>query len=435
MKSLRSLLEAARDRLLSGFLWNFMSAVATQGSVLISSIAVARLLGVDLFGNYTIVVSTIAMTAAVAQGGSGLVASRYISEFRSAHPERVGRIMRLCRLMTLLTGTVAAIVLFASAAVLSTVFKNPDLEFLFQLGSVATFFQVAVAYQQGALQGFGAFRELARIGLFTGLAQVVCSAVGAAAGDAPGALVGYVLASAIRSVVFAFALNRVALPHRSGQDDSLTRDDAKLIFRFALPAALGGLVTLPCLWVVTVFVSHLPEGAVMVAVFAAANQIRFAILQLPNLLNTVSLTVLNNLKGMGQQSNYRRVFWANFAVNSLFSLGAAAATALFADSAMHLYGSSFVRGEVLLLILLISVVPETMATTTYQLVQSAERMWLSLFVIALPRDVLYAALAFLLVPRYGVEGAAISYLTAHTLALVSTAFVAKASVARKEVTA
>jgi hypothetical protein len=52
---------------------------------------------------------------------------------------------------------------------------------------------------------------------------------------------------------------------------------------------------------------------------------------------------------------------------------------------------------------------ECVALASYQIVQAQERMWLSFFAIALPRDAMIAALAYLLTPHQGAMGLAISY--------------------------
>src|SRR5262245_57584046 len=109
MLSLRRVGETFRTRLLTAFSWNVAAALMLQGSVLLSSILVARFLGLAAFGMYSMVISTALTVAAIAQSGSGLVATKFVGE-SIADPDKVGRILRMCRLLTLATGIVASVV-------------------------------------------------------------------------------------------------------------------------------------------------------------------------------------------------------------------------------------------------------------------------------------------------------------------------------------
>lgn len=390
-----------------------------QGSVLVSTIIVARLLGLQSFGAYSVLVSTVMMIAAVAQGGSGLVATKYVAEYLASDPERVGRVLGLCRVFTMAMGACTAALVFAAAGLLSVdVLGKPELEPLVRLVAVATFFQVSVSYQFGALQGFGTFKELSRAGMLAGLGHIALTAVGAWLGQIPGALLGFVLASALRTVVCGYILSRVCLAHGVVEKIEFDGDEMRRMWRFALPAGLAGIVTITCLWLVTVLLARLPNGLDMVAMFSVANQVRLTALQIPSLVNGVSFSVLSRLKGQDEQIGFRKVFRSTLAVNSGVSILLVIIIIIAANKILSLYGTEFVHGRSALIILLISVIPEMLAVTFYQLIQSAGLMWHSLFLVILPRDIFYLAIVAFLLPTYDIVGAAIAYLIAWLIALI-----------------
>lgn len=414
-----------RERLLAGLSWNVLSAVTLQGSVLLSSIIVARVLGLTSFGAYSILVSTVMTVAAIAQGGSGLVATKYVAEFLASEPDRVGRVLNMCRVFAMVTGACTAALVFAAAGVISgDLLGRPELEVLVRLVAAAVFFQVSVSYQFGALQGFGAFRELGRAGVVTGLGHIAFTTIGAWFGQLPGALLGFVLASGFRSAVFAYLLKTVRHSHGVPETSVFDRTDFRRLWRFALPAGLAGFVTMPCLWLVTVLVARLPDGLGLVALLSVAHQVRLAVLQLPSLLNAVSFSVLSRLKGLDETRRFRSVFWSNLAVNLVFSTLVVAPLIFAAESVMRIYGRDFAGGQWVLVLLLVSVLPEMLAMTFYQLIQSAGRMWHSLFLIAIPRDLIYLSLAAFFLATYGLTAAAAAYLTAHVVGLATTLGVA-----------
>jgi len=424
--ALAQVLRTFRERLLRDFSWNVLSAVALQGSVLLSSIVIARLLGVSSFGAYAILVSTVMTTAAIAQGGSGLVASKFVGENLASDRGRIARVLRMCRIFTLGTGALSAALVFAAARMFAVdVLGRPELERLVQLVAFATFFQVSASYQFGALQGFGAFKEISRGGAIAGLAHIVFTAVGAWLGQIEGALIGFVLSTAFRTLVFDYLLKAALSVNGVPAQVRLDRADFGVIWRFALPAGLAGLVTMPCLWLVTVLVARLPDGLVLVGILSVAHQVRLAVLQLPTLLNAVSFSVLSRLKGQNETVGFRGVFWSNLWMNLAFATLLVTVLFVAAEPVLRVYGRDFAVGQWTLMVLLASVLPELLATSFYQLIQSAGRMWRSLFLVAMPRDLLYLGLSALLVPAHGVNAAALAYLIAQVLGLLATVAIAR----------
>jgi O-antigen/teichoic acid export membrane protein len=420
------ILRTFRERLLSGFSWNLLSAVALQGAVLLSSIIIARLLGLASFGAYAMLTAMVMTTASVAQGGTGLAATKFVGENVAHDPIRVARVLLLCRIFTLTTGALTALGVFGLAHPLAVdLLGRPELEPLIRIVAVAAFFQVSVSYQFGALQGFGAFKELSRGGVLAGLAHIALTAAGARVAQVEGALGGFVLASAIRTGVFHLLLSRVRRAHGVPDRAVLSRADFQLVWRFALPAGLASFVTMPCLWLVTVLVARLPDGLPLVGILSVAHQVRIAVLQLPSLLNAVSFSVLSRLKGLNEKANFRSVFWSNLWLNLAFAIPVIAVLLIAAEQVLLLYGRDFAAGHWVLVLLLASVLPELLAMSFYQVIQSAGRMWHSLFLIAMPRDLLYLGLAALLVPAHGVAAAAAAYLLAHALGLLATLLTAR----------
>jgi len=424
-KFLTRVVATFREHLLSGLSWNVVASVAMQGSVLLASIIVARMLGLVAFGSYALLVSTVMTVAAVAQGGSGLAATKLVGEFLAFGPERVGRLLKALRIFAFATGAIAAVLILALSEVLALdLFARPELIQSLRLVALATFFLVFASHQIGALQGFGAFREMSRASVLTGICHIVLTSLGAYFGEVTGALLGFVAASALRAVFFAYALR--AVRRANGVQDLVVvaYDDFRPVWHFAVPAGLAGIVTMPCLWLVTVLVSRLQDGLALVAMLSVAHQLRLAVLQLPSLLNAVSFSVLSRLKGRDEEGGFRSIFWLNVGINAVFSTLAVAVLIGLSDLLLALYGREFGDGRWLLVVVLFSVIPESIAMSIYQRIQSAGRMWQSLFFIAIPRDVGYLAVSAMVVPQYGVVAAAAAYLAAQALGLACTAVLA-----------
>lgn len=417
LQSLRTL----RGRLLSGFSYSLLSSVSMQGAVLVSGVIVARLLGLNDFGIYAVLVGTAMTVAGVAQGAIGLIGTKFVGEWLHQDPARVSRILRMCAVTVACTGSVAALALQLLAPVVAVdLLGKPQVEPYVPWAAAAVVFQVMVTYQYGALQGFGSFRRIGQAGMASGLLHLVASAAGAWLDGVNGALAAFLLASVGRWVFFGRALSLARREHQIPAAGPIRAEDWRLIWSFALPASLASFVTLPCLWGVTVLVARQPDGLAWVALFAVGHQVRMAVLQLPLLLNAVSFSVLSRLKGEGAGSEFRQVFWTNITVGVTFVSLLVLALSFLAPQILGLYGPAFTSGGTLLVLLLVSTIPEVLGTTAYQLVQSKGRMWHSLGLIALPRDIGYLLMAAVLISHQQLAGAGTAYLLAQILGTVLT---------------
>jgi O-antigen/teichoic acid export membrane protein len=233
------------------------------------------------------------------------------------------------------------------------------------------------------------------------------------------------VASVGRAAIFSMALRRVVRRHCIPPGSRLDGTDARLVWHFAIPASLASLVTLPCLWGVTALVARQPDGLAWVALFSVGHQVRLVVMQLPQLLNAVSFSVLSRLKGQGEAAGFRKVFWSNLALSMALTLLLVTCLALGLDWVLSLYGAAFVAGSVLVLVLLGAVLPEMLALSAYQLVQTSGRMWRSLWLIVLPRDGGYLLMAAVLLPFMGLVGAAWAYLIAQFTGLLTTLLVGR----------
>jgi O-antigen/teichoic acid export membrane protein len=116
-------------RLLKGVLWNLVATLSLQGAMLVSGALVARIIGIEDFGIYALMMSTLMLLAGVAQGSSGVVATKFVAEGIADQPQRVARIMRMCALATASSGIICASLLWASASIIAeNILAKPAVE-------------------------------------------------------------------------------------------------------------------------------------------------------------------------------------------------------------------------------------------------------------------------------------------------------------------
>ncbi|MDD4869356.1 MAG: oligosaccharide flippase family protein [Kiritimatiellae bacterium] len=406
-----------RDRLIKGTVLNFIAVAFNQGSTLIVNIIVARILLKQTFGEYAMVQSTLLTVSALSQLATGYTASKYIAEYRSSDPQRAGRIMGLCALVSVVMAGFGTFLLIAMAPWLAgTMLNAPHLASALMIGSGFLFFSSINGYQTGALSGLEAYGGLAKAGVASGIVAVVAIALGAWWGGLNGTLVGLSISALVRCAIHKrwLRLESQAQGIKPQYRGSFSQEKS-IIFKFALPAALAGYYSMPMIWLANSFLVRQLGGYGEMALYSAANNLRILVLFLPTVMNSVGLSVLNNEQAKGDMSRYNRIFRSNVLSLFLVSLSGALIMGVLGRPMLQLFGKDFEAGHFLLWFLLVSSVFEGLSIALYQYVQSKAKIWLSFFSINVPREAFLVVAAYYLVQPYGGVGLAAAYLGANIL--------------------
>jgi O-antigen/teichoic acid export membrane protein len=406
-----------RARLVTGITWHLAAVAFTQGSTFAINILLANILGRQLFGEYAIVRTTMMTLTGLAALAMGYTATRYVSMFRSTDPERVGRILGLCTVVSTLSACAAAVGLLAGGPWLAAdVLHAPRLAAGLMLVTGAVLFGVMSTYQVGVLAGLESYRSFALAGMIAGTLSIALCALAAWVGGLNGALVGLSASAAVHWVTLRLNLNtEIARRSISIRYDGLTKE-GPILLRVALPAALIGFVSQPTLWLSNVFLASQPGGYDQLALYGAANSFRLPVLLMSAVINTVGMSILGNHRGT-DDVRYRQVFWANMGMTAGVVLLGATTVIVFGPRLLRIFGSGFGDGYPVLVVLMLATIPEGLCAATFQAIHTEERIWLSLFAIVVPRDGAMAVLSYLLSPAAGALGLATAQGMAWLIAL------------------
>ncbi len=409
---------ALMPRLGRGVAWNFAATLFNQGTMFLISVVVARLLGRIAFGQYAMIQSTLFTLSTVAQLATGYTATKFLAEFRVRDKERAGRILALCfivaGLMAVLTSAGMAI---ATPWLAAHALKAPELAAGLFLGVGVVLFAPLIGTQTGALVGLEEYQALARAGAFGGSLTLIVTCLLAWRFGLNGTVAGLSIGSLLQFGIVSLSLRKQLLRHGITLWRGGLLQERQIITKFAVPAALGGLVSIPALWLGNMLLVREPGGYPQMAIYGAATNVRVAALFLPNIINTVGLSLLNNIKGLGDAALYKKALRLNVTLVFLVAFTAAALLGAVGRSILTIFGKSFADGASVLVLMLLSTIPESIGIGLYQHVVSHSRMWLSLFLIAIPRDLTFCLLAYFLTAKYQADGLAVAYVLSRTYAL------------------
>jgi O-antigen/teichoic acid export membrane protein len=353
--------------------------------------------------------STAGMFGIFAGLGLGLTATKYVAEFRRQDPAKAGRILALSASAAFVFGGMITVLLILLAPFLAkNVLATPQLAAPLAIGSGLVFFGAMNGAQTGALAGFEAFKTIASVNVLSGVASFPLIVLGVWRGGLQGAVWGSVAALAINWALNNRALRRECESANVSYRLASCHRELSILHRFSLPAFLASIVVGPAIWVCNALLVRQPQGYAQLGIYTAADKWRLLILFVPTSVFAMVLPVLSNLYGEGNSVDFRKVFRANLQLNASLALLAALLIAAFAAPIMAIYGNSFRGGRLVLIVLAFSALPEALNAILGQPLIAAHLMWWR-FAFDLLLVAVLVTLAWVLIPKWGALGLAVSY--------------------------
>jgi O-antigen/teichoic acid export membrane protein len=415
------------SRLGRALTWNVIGALCSSASNFVLMLAAARMLGREQFGEYGMIQSTALTVSGVAQLAIGYTATRYVSEFRASDKARAGRVIALCSAVGIATAAIATATLVLAAPWIATeTLKAPQLTTGLVLSSALVCFATMGGYQTGVLAGLESYDAIARGLMLSSAMNLAAALAGALSFGLLGLLAGTGVGAALQWLIFRRLV--VARCRENGIRISyagMFRDRA-IVFRFALPASIGGLIAMPAAWLANACLARQAAGFSELGLYSAAMSLRSLVLFLPLLLNQVTMSFLNHERGRQRPGSYRRIFYYNLGITGGLLFASVAVVSLIGPWVLALFGRSFTAGYAVTIVVLIGTAFEGIMQAPYQLIQTHERMWLSVAFVTLPRDVSRVVLASMLAPAMGAMGLATASAIASAIALCATVVLASA---------
>jgi O-antigen/teichoic acid export membrane protein len=333
-----------RARLVVGVFWSVAGTVIAQVLQLAATVFVARWLGKAEYGEIGIVRSTVGMLGIFVGLGLGLTAVKYVSELKERDPARAGRIASLTMTVALISGTVvtAALILtspwLASHSLGSRAVSRP-----LAIGAGLLFFGEVNGVQGGILSGLEAFDALARVSLWAGLCSVPIIVTATWLWGVNGAVLGLVVSAALNCGLTHLTLREEASQAGIPFSHFGTWGEHSVLWKFSLPAFLGGAVVTPASWACNALLVNRPKGYAEMGLFAAADQWRTAILFLPGVVSRVVLPILSSYSGESadEPSRFSNTLEAGYSVGVLVAFPLVAALSFGANLLTTAYGADF----------------------------------------------------------------------------------------------
>lgn len=363
------------ERIAKGSFWLLFGAVFSRVIGLIISIIVARLLGQTLFGQYGIIQSTIIMFSTFAGFGLGITSTKYVAELRNSEPKLVGSIISSTNMIAIIMGFLFTIliVLFAPFIALKLI-KAHSLINEIRFGSIILFFSALNGAQSGALTGFEAFKDISRLNIKVSLICLPIQIASTYFWSLEGAIIGLCVNYFMQYIFNYKTLRKIA--NSSGIEIKYFNKsfgDISYLWKFSLPAVLGGLLVNPVLWYCYIILVKNKNGFNEMAIYNAAMQWQNVILFIPMAISQIVLPLFSNVKN--DKKNFLRVIKYNLLLNVFVALITAIVFSIFSKLIMNVYGNEYANANLVLIYLSLTAVLIAVNNVIAQVIACLGEMW------------------------------------------------------------
>jgi len=401
------------SRLVRASFWSLTGSVISRGLGLVSTVVAARLLGKSSYGELGIIQSTVAAFGALAGFGMGTTATKCVAQFRLTDPDRAGRLIGLCSIVSWTTSGLLAAGLVALAPWLSReVLSAPHLSGYLQAGSLLLLLSGINGAQNGTMAGFEAFKTTARISATVGFISLPLVVGGAYAIGLPGVVAGLILAQAVGCFMNFLAVRREAARHGVRISYSSLKPETPVIWQFSIPAVLGILLISPMNWLCNAMLVRQPHGFGQMGALTAANQWFGALTWLPYMLSGVTLSVLSERLGAADGVGSVKLLRASIMANAGLAIPVAAIGSLLSPYIMRAYGTEFRAEWPTLVAMLLAAAAAGVQIPIGVIIAASNRMWTG-FLLNLGWSTVLLTSTWWLV-HWGSLGVAVGQLLAYT---------------------
>lgn len=402
------------SRLVSGVFWSMLGAISSRGLLLIASVLVARALGKNAFGELAIIQSTVGMFGVFAGFGLGLTATKYVAEFRSSAPDRAGNIIALSGIVASVTGALLGFGLYFYAPWLATHTINASyLVGDLRISSIMLFVSAINGAQIGSLSGFEAFKSIARINLLVGLISFPTLLFGAYYGGRTGVIWAMTLNLGVNYFFNHYLLKKEIKKHNIPLNYANCASEFSILWKFSVPALLGGALVGPITWATNAMLVNQPDGFGELGIYNAANQWQMTILFIPGMLGQVVLPILSNLNGVALEDKYLKVLKLNIFLNISIATFVVLPIIIGAPQIMKTYGPSFGSGSTVLRILAFTAILIATNNVIGQAIISKSKMWMGFMFNGLWAITMLITTYIFLNRQFGAAGLAMASMVAY----------------------
>lgn len=413
------------QRILTGSVWSIFGTAVSRIVVLISMILVARIIGKDGFGELGIVQTTSGVVGMLAGAALGSTLTRFVAQYAKTDKDRAGRVIALIYSASIVVIFLGALMLLLASDLLSRGALNaPHLKDALSLSALLMASTALRGIQNGIFSGLERFDSVAKLNILEGVSSLVfiLSIV------STNPVVEGVIVALTLSAIFSLIVGQLRLKRQLDYLGITIQFKGcwlshSILTNYSLPNLLSSLVQTPVLWYCMTLIAGMPNGYSELGIYNAAYQFHGPMIFIPMIFMSVSIPVLVQEWENKNFNRFLKVVKGVSVTMLAISLPLIVLISLFSPWVMSWYGSNFIDGWPVLILLLLAAPFHALSKITSGALLAMNKGWRA-FWTQVFWGLLILILTKILAAEYGAVGLSVAFLSASViLALLSSVVV------------
>lgn len=380
----------------------------------LAPLILARYLGPDQYGVYTLILSLVGIVAVAAHLGQNAALQKFLPEYFVTDPARGGAI--LADTMVLVSGALAVVCTafyFLSGWIASAVYHQASLAPVFRFSALLVLFLSLFNLASSVVAGLQDFASYGKAMVIRSAGFLVMAWAGVAAFGLYGALCGQLVAAVLALAFLAAAGVRATRRRFSGMvKTDFSRAVLAEIFSFAFPAFLSGALVAPAYWWANTLLAR-DAGFAQVGLFGVAFALAQIILVVPSSVSIPAVSFLSEVHASAESGGFCRLVGTNVRLIWVLTLPVSLACALFSPWVVRVaFGAAYRAATPLVPLMSLAALLMMLNSVIGNAIAGAGRMWHGLTINA-SWLCLFLLAGIFLVPRWGAEGLAITFVASY----------------------
>lgn len=361
-------------------------------SIFVANILAARLLPQEVFGQYTMLRSTVTMFENIITGSVGPIIIKRTAQSSIKTTEELSITLVSIFFINISIAISLSILLFINSSyIIETYFVlTPYIETGFKISLLLLIASILSITLQKIFIGLEYYKKSALLSLYISLISIVFIWIMINYFQFFGILYGILFYFLLDFIVkfiflkkqhklFTFDYNKILI-------------EIKYFFSFSYPLLLAIIVSSISFWYARVLLVKQTNEYSELAIFDAAYQWLTIIMIITGATTSVALPMLSKISKINLKDDEISIFKINFIINILIASFIAIIFITFSSFIMSVYGEKYVEGKNILIILSVTSIFFTISSLLNKYLISREYKWIIFFNIFISTFVLYIVL-------------------------------------------
>lgn len=406
--------EAVSQRYVEAAMHTGIAGIISRILGSLAPIILARYLGPAQYGVYTLILSLVGIVAVMAHLGQNTALQKFLPEYFVKDPARGGAILAdTVVLVSAILAVACAAFYFLSGWIATVIYHRAALMPVFRFSALLVLFLSLFNLGSSVVAGLQDFASYSRAMVIRSMGFLALAWIGVALFGLYGALGGQLLAVVLGLTFLLATGTRAAQCRFPGTiKTAFSRSILAEIFSFAFPAFLSGLLVAPAYWWANTLLAR-DAGFFQVGLFGVSFALAQFIMVIPSSLSIPAVSFLSETYASGDWSDFRQLVGANLRLIWALTLPLALGCALLAPWILSVaFGSAYSAAVRLVPLMSFAALLMMINSVIGNAIAGTGRMWHGL-AINISWLALFVLTGIFLVPRWGAEGLAITFVASY----------------------